>query len=325
MKRVLIVNNLLGYHGAENVLKNFVNHLDKKKYDVTVLTLQESSRELLDNDVKYKFIFKKGNSILDKIGNKIKLILGYEKLAHSYCKGYDIAIAFKMGESAKLVGYSSCEKKYCWIHSNVSALDEEYSYSFGSLEEEKSFLKRFDAMVAVSEFCKKSFMKKYGETIPVSVILNPVDVEDIKKKSKEKFSDQEDMFMGGDEPVIGTVARMDEDQKKISRLINISFRLKKEGIGHKLVLIGDGPDYRNYQDEILKKNGNQIYLCGFQKNPYKYLAKFDLFICSSRWESYSIVVNEALVLGIPVISTRCGGPEEVLEQGRWGELTENTE
>lgn len=274
--------------------------------------------------MKYKFIFKKGNDILSKIENKIKLTLDYEKLARIYCKGYDIAIAFKMGESAKLVGYSSCEKKYCWIHSNVSDLDEKYSYSFESLEEEKSFLSKFDSMVAVSESCKKSFVERYGKKLPVHVILNPVDANEIKEKAKENIQDNGDTF-AGQEPIIGTIARMEEDQKKISRLINISFRLKSEGIGHKLVLIGNGPDYKKYQDEIQKKNGTQIYLCGFQKNPYKYLVRFNLFVCSSRWESYSIVVNEALVLGIPVISTKCGGPEEVLQQGKWGELTENNE
>lgn len=106
-KKVIIVNNLLGYYGAENVLINMVNNLDQKKYDVTVLTLNESDSSKLAVGIKYKFIFEKYRNIFSKIKNKLKLTMAYKNLAKIYCRGYDIAVAFKMGESSKLVGFAT--------------------------------------------------------------------------------------------------------------------------------------------------------------------------------------------------------------------------
>lgn len=55
-----------------------------------------------------------------------------------------------------------------------------------------------------------------------------------------------------------------------------------------------------------------VRLSGFHTNPYPYLAKADLFVCSSRAEGYSTVITEALILGLPIITTRCAGMQELL-------------
>ena len=51
----------------------------------------------------------------------------------------------------------------------------------------------------------------------------------------------------------------------------------------------------------------------------------DVFVCSSRAEGFSLVIAEAMVLGIPVVSTECSGPNELLQEGRCGILIENSE
>ena len=68
-----------------------------------------------------------------------------------------------------------------------------------------------------------------------------------------------------------------------------------------------------------------IIVGGFKKNPYKYLKKADCFVCSSRSEGFSLVIAEAMMLGIPVISTYCSGPNELLEEGKYGLLVDNNE
>lgn len=330
MKKILVVNNLLGYYGAENVLKNMVNELSKdKEYKITLLTLLPSDRKEIVPRVIYQSVFSKGKTLIVKMVNKAKLMAGYRALAQLYGNGYDIAIAFKMGECSKFVGYTDAPVKLCWIHSNVSDLNEACSYSFKSLDKERKFLKeRFKKLIAVSESCKESFCKKYGLEEMVDVIFNPVSSEDILCKSREELSDPKEVLLFEDNkniPILGTVARLDEEQKQIGRLIHVSYRLKQEGYRHRLVVIGGGHDEPRYRDMISKLKLDHVYLLGFKDNPYKYMRRFSAFICSSRWESYSIVVNEALVLGTPVISTRCGGPEEVLEYGKYGVLTDNSE
>ena len=65
---------------------------------------------------------------------------------------------------------------------------------------------------------------------------------------------------------------------------------------------------------------------GYQDNPYKYVAKADIFVCSSRSEGYSTAVSEALILGVPVVSTNCSGSYELLgNNNEYGIVTENNE
>ena len=66
-------------------------------------------------------------------------------------------------------------------------------------------------------------------------------------------------------------------------------------------------------------------LWGFQTNPYAYLKHCDLFVCSSVSEGYSTAVTEALILGLPVITTDCSGMNELLLNGKCGVITENSE
>ena len=73
---------------------------------------------------------------------------------------------------------------------------------------------------------------------------------------------------------------------------------------------------------------NDILLLGFIKNPFKYLAKSDIFVLSSLYEGLPTVLIEALACGIPIISTDCQtGPKEILDKGKYGFLveTKNTE
>ena len=81
-------------------------------------------------------------------------------------------------------------------------------------------------------------------------------------------------------------------------------------------------------DRFLAEKGNSesFTFLGFQENPYKYVSKADLFVCSSRREGFSTAVSEALVLGVPVVSTDCSGARELLgEHDEYGLVTENNE
>ena len=60
---------------------------------------------------------------------------------------------------------------------------------------------------------------------------------------------------------------------------------------------------------------------GFVQNPYAFMAKASLFVLSSQHEGLPTVLIEAMACGCPVVSTDCRfGPDEILEDGRWGEL-----
>ena len=65
---------------------------------------------------------------------------------------------------------------------------------------------------------------------------------------------------------------------------------------------------------------------GFHQNPYKYVARCDLYVCSSHREGFSTAVTEALVVGTPVVSTNCSGAKELLgDDNEYGIVVENSE
>ena len=102
-------------------------------------------------------------------------------------------------------------------------------------------------------------------------------------------------------------------------------KLINEGYLHRIILIGIGT-----QSEKLKEKASaygvskSFLLVGFRDNPYKYVAKSDLYICSSRREGFSTAVTEALIVGTPVVSTECSGARELLgENNEYGIIVEN--
>ena len=150
---------------------------------------------------------------------------------------------------------------------------------------------------------------------------NPIDEDDIKKRANEKIN-----ILDSSAIKFITIGRLVE-QKGYDRLIRVIKRLKEEYDGvFQLLILGDG-EKKKQLGEYIKENKltNIVKLQGFVKNPYPYLKNSDLFICSSRAEGYSLVIAESLILNVPVISTKCSGPNELLDFGKYGMLVENDE
>jgi glycosyltransferase involved in cell wall biosynthesis len=70
---------------------------------------------------------------------------------------------------------------------------------------------------------------------------------------------------------------------------------------------------------------SMVTLTGSQSNPYSVMRGRSLYVCSSQYEGYNLAIAEAMVLGLPVVSTRCAGPIEILQDGNYGHLCENSE
>ncbi|MFA5860022.1 MAG: glycosyltransferase, partial [Elusimicrobiota bacterium] len=91
----------------------------------------------------------------------------------------------------------------------------------------------------------------------------------------------------------------------------------------RLALIGDGVERSNLE-YLVRKLGleKSVVFLGFQVNPYKYLKRSTVFALSSDIESFGLVLVEAMICGIPVVSTDCpSGPREIVTHEKNGLLS----
>lgn len=348
-KKILFLIHTLQVGGAEKVLIDLVNNLDKTKFDITVMTVINTGafRNNLNSNIKYKTIInipflnknsdKKGNKKSGNLlsnGSKIKKILANlyrmmwkfidcSKIHKKYIGNmYDVEISFLEGIPAKIIAASNNKNshKIAWIH--VDLQEERKSEKFfRNAHNEKETYGKFDKIVGVSKVVAEQFINKfsYKETNKVIVIHNPIDVKNILEKSKEKVDDiQKNKF------TLCTVGRLSV-QKGYDRLLEIVDRINQEKIEFDLWIIGVGPEERKLKEYIENKKIKNVKLLGYKENPYKYIKKADLFVCSSRAEGFSTVVSEATVLEKPVIATECAGMKEIFgDNNEYGMVVDNT-
>lgn len=333
-KRILFVTNSMSGGGAEKILHIIVSNINKEKFDITICSLHEANN-LYDwpQDIKYRSIFKHTyrniwGRIFLRIGNKIKLLV-YDNLPASifyrcFVQGsYDTEIAFIEGYATRIVGGSTNPKsrKLAWLH--IDMYENHWSkIAFHSNKEEILAYKHFDQIFGVSRSVANSIHRLYSDIDVASVVYNPIDELDIRDKSK-LYAPL--LFQDGNTVNLMSVGRLDK-QKGYDRLISIIGDLRDSNYNIKLYIIGEGSERKALEEEIRERQlENVVYLLGYKNNPYPYFVACDAFVCSSRSEGFSTVVTEALILGLPVVSTDCAGMRELLgERSEYGVITENT-
>ena len=115
-------------------------------------------------------------------------------------------------------------------------------------------------------------------------------------------------------------------QKGFDRLLRITKRLADAGLDFELFILGEGserPQLEKYVSEYQLEH--HVTLLGYCPNPYPYMNSADMIVCSSRAEGFSTVLTEAVILGLPIISTECAGTKEILGDPSCGIITENRE
>jgi glycosyltransferase involved in cell wall biosynthesis len=322
MKSILFLIPSLGGGGAERVLVNLVNNIDKSKYRVTVQTLFDVgvNRQYLNDGIEYIPGFKKqipGNTKIFKLFSPKTF---YRRIVK---KKYDIAVSYLEGPTARII--AGCPypdtKLISWIH--VEQLCKEAaSYAFKSYKEASDCYNKYDLTVCVSETVKKDFTSIFDLKNPCKVFYNTNEDSYIRQKGKEKV---EDLTFSQDINIV-SVGRL-RKEKGYDRLINVHKNLLDEGIKNQIYVIGAGSEEHALKAQINACGvDNTFHLIPFKDNPYKYVAIADLFVCSSRREGFSTAVTEALILGIPVVSTECSGAKELLgENNEYGIVVQNSE
>lgn len=319
--RLLFMIPTLGHGGAEKVLVNLVNNLNKERFDVTVLTLFDGgvNRQYLKSWIHYKACMShvfRGNIHVLKLFSPERL---YKLFIH---EKYDILISYLEGPTARII--SGCREKdvrlVSWIHSEQYNL-KTLSRSFRSGKEATRCYNRYDLTVCVSQSIKEDFCKVLKYERPCDVLYNTIESESILKQAKEAAPElRED---GKIKLIaVGTLKKV----KGFERLLRIAAKLIENGYPIHLYILGKGPLETVLQNYITE-NGleDSITLLGYETNPYRIVSKCDLFVCSSFSEGFSTATMEALIVGTSVCTVEVPGMKEMLGNSEYGLIVDNSE
>ena len=179
-----------------------------------------------------------------------------------------------------------------------------------------------DLIIAVSHGVKESLINLGIEEEKIKVIYNPYPIDEIRELAKEPLGSYEEIFKY---PVLITAGRLTK-QKGQWYLPRVFKALKEKHKDLKLVILGEG-ELKDYLVKLSEELGLKtyvwdrdnlsesfdVYFLGFQKNPFKFIARSKLFVFPSLWEGFGNVLVEAMACGVPVLSSDCrSGPGEIL-------------
>jgi len=147
----------------------------------------------------------------------------------------------------------------------------------------------------------------------LTTIHNPVSINEINSMSKQKINSEHEFIFDKNFKIIIAIGRLIEI-KNIPLLIESYMEVNKK-IKSRLLIVGDGPERSKLEKLIIDYNQQKnIYLLGWQNNPFNYLKRSDLFVLTSNSEGFGNVIIEAMTCGTPVISTDCQfGPNEIIQ------------
>ena len=174
-----------------------------------------------------------------------------------------------------------------------------------------------DAVTSVSQSLKDDTLRLFNIKKEIEVVPNFIDT----KKYENLYSNCErELIASNNEKIITHISNI-RKVKRVDDVIEIFDRIQKE-LPAKLVIVGDGPEKESLEN-LCKKKGidEKVLFVGNSHEVDKILCFSDLFILPSEHESFGLVALEAMVCGVPVISSNAGGLPEVNIHGESGYLS----
>ena len=329
-KKILFVITQFYKGGAETSLLNLFHCLDSQKYEVDFLVLNQieyqDATSLMGEIPNWIDVFdavkNRGNGLkLEQLAGKIYRRLfhteTYVKSAVDFVKNrkYDVAISFGEWLSpAFLVKKVNAVKKYVWIHIDLDKAD------FVNKEELVKYDSRITGYIFASEKSRQSSIHRCPQMTEKSIVVhNILNRQNILSRAAEEV-----ILPQANGSFLLSVGNL-RIEKNYPRQIEVMRILKEKKIPIKWICVGSTVDKNVYGEvsELLEKYQlkDDFILCGADDNPYKYMKRAKAVMVLSDHESWSLVISEAKVLGIPVIATNTSGAQEQIVNGETGIIT----
>lgn len=329
-KKILFVITQFYKGGAETSLLNLFHCLDSQKYEVDFLVLNQieyqDATSLMGEVPEWIHVFDavkhqrhglKLEQLAGKVYRRIFHTETYVKSAASFVKHqkYDVAISFGEWLSpAFLVKKVNAVKKYVWIHIDLDKAD------FVNKEELVKYDSRITGYIFASEKSRQSSIHRCPQMTEKSIVVhNILNRQNILSRAAEEV-----ILPQANGSFLLSVGNL-RIEKNYPRQIEVMRILKKKKIPIKWICVGSTVDKNVYGEvsELLEKYQlkDDFILCGADDNPYKYMKRAKAVMVLSDHESWSLVISEAKLLGVPVIATNTSGAQEQIVNGETGIIT----
>lgn len=357
MKKVLFVMNTMGRAGAEMALLELLRCLTKEKelecslfvltgqgelmkkvpdgvrilnkeYDECSVLTAEGKRHLAKT--VWKAMLRRGTMfrLLPYLIKQLVSMLKQRRIlpdklmwrvlsdgAERFEEEFDLAVAYIEGGSTYYVAdHVKAAKKAAFYHTN-------YRKAGYTRKLDKDCYLKYDKVFTVSDEVKRILLEVYPEINSKTEIFNNI-------INRKRIIEMANLNGGFSDDYAGyrilTVGRLTEP-KDFGQSIRAMKLLKERGIRARWYILGEG-EQRAELEALIKKLAleQDFFLLGMAENPYNYLKQADIYVHATRYEGKSVAIQEAQVLGKPILVSDCSGNREQVQDGVDGRICEFT-
>ena len=229
---------------------------------------------------------------------------------------FDVIVGVQPRAAGMVSLLDTSASKIGWMHNTYDAyFNSPNRYQWRQELLYQKLLAKLDRLIVLTNHDKRQYGTIIENADKVIRIYNPLSF----------FAEQKSTLMN---KKIIFVARLQYEQKGLGYLLEIIKILKKSVPNIQIDIVGDGPDKEQFINEA-KKYGvfENLNLIGMVDDVQKYYCESDIFLSTSKYEGFGLVVTEAMECGLPVVSFATEGPSEIIYNGVNGFLIEdfNTE
>ena len=286
-KRIMFFRTLIYIGGTENAVLNLLKHI-YKDYEIYIgYTNDESDKGMLNEFKKYGKVLKIDENVHLDVDLFITTSSGYKQ---------DVPVAKNIKRKKTILWL------HHFLHSNKTVLREKW-------------IDKVDKIIVVSNTALNTLKEEYSNlSNKATVIYNVINNDDIIEKSNIPIS-----LELSDNLNLVTVARVKEE-KGFDRVYRLAEELKNRNIDFKWFSIGGNIDVNEYEGhkERFKKFGDSFVWVGPSDNPHNIVKQCDYSVLLSNYETWGLVITEAMILGVPCICTDFEAAFEQIEDKKNG-------
>lgn len=341
-QEVLFVSTALDIGGVQRSLLSLLSSLSEDKHRISLMLVRQEGElfaqlpahvRLLDFPAPWALLPKRGivRAFLQSIGPNLNafrfvyyLLKGLatgqtERARHQLLRAvlptlpqvpgtYQAAIDYTGAYKSYVLGKVQARYKMSWLHGDYREFQRDRGIDLSDYEQ-------LDGVIAVSTTCRDIFCQVYPQFCHKTVVMHNITSKELITRMSREEVPFDDGFTG---IRVLDITRLDPD-KGLDMAVEACRILKNKGRHLRWYILGDGPERVRLKALIAKANLQEDFvLLGSHPNPYPYIYRADLVVHCSLFEGRSVALDEALLLGRPVIVTDYPTAKDQIVHGKNG-------